>query len=245
MYPPHIATDSASAKSAFETIKQRIKDHPTRYINAPSYMWPLGKPWALFNDWDLWEPIFQNLASTKAQTTAITKVKGHATKQQVEEGKVKPMDKVGDDVADITADDRLHTHGWDTVEMGKLLARRHKDYQAFVIRVHKLIICVMNAHTAIYEEQELYEDPTGNIGKTLVSIGLKYEDTQADCIRIVLTTIPRNAQDIININRSTVHQIRSFINDQVWAICNDVYTQGVSCIELFAHATLQGSKYRR
>ena len=51
------------------------------------------RPWALEKNGDLWESIEEAIKEKGPRSVKITKVKGHATNEMVEEGKVRRQDK--------------------------------------------------------------------------------------------------------------------------------------------------------
>ena len=61
---------------------------------------PFRKPWGLQADGDLWEQAWEAVLQRGPAAQRLSKVKGHATAQQVEEGLVQACDKAGNDWAD-------------------------------------------------------------------------------------------------------------------------------------------------
>ena len=65
---------------------------------------PDTQKWPHVKDGDLWE-VFTDLVRTRGpQTVCITKVKGHATQEMVDEGKVEEEDMRGNSMADKAAE---------------------------------------------------------------------------------------------------------------------------------------------
>ena len=65
---------------------------------------PYKQSWALMKDGDLWE-VFTDLVKIRGpQTVWITKVKGHATQEMVDEGKVEQEDMRGNSMVDRAVD---------------------------------------------------------------------------------------------------------------------------------------------
>lgn len=64
---------------------------------------PYKQQWSQMRDGDLWE-LFANIVEERGpHSVTITKVKGHATKEMVEDGKVEEEEKRGNDVSDEAA----------------------------------------------------------------------------------------------------------------------------------------------
>ncbi len=84
----------------------------------------------------------------------MSKVKGHATEEMVAQGRVKPEEKEGNDMADKIADQGIAAHGKAVVRVARRFTYRHKKYSYFVKDVHNHIVegCVIKK--AILEERE-------------------------------------------------------------------------------------------
>ena len=66
---------------------------------------PFRKPWGLQRDRDLWEQAWIVVLRRGANSKDLRKVKGHATKENVEAGTSIAADKEGNDKSDENADD--------------------------------------------------------------------------------------------------------------------------------------------
>ncbi len=69
-----------------------------------------------------------------------TKVKGHATQEMVEGGKVRPQDKIGNDEADNFAEEGVKMYGKDVMQLGAQLTARHLKYAKLVHNLHTSFI---------------------------------------------------------------------------------------------------------
>ena len=58
----------------------------------------------------------------------VCKVKGHATREEVESGKVEEDDKAGNDISDKLATEGTMVHGIGKVALADWLAARHRAY---------------------------------------------------------------------------------------------------------------------
>ena len=73
----------------------------------------------------------------------LRKVKGHATKDDVEAGIITEADKDGNDKSDGLADDGVDTiNGKGLVALGKRIAERHDKYKKLMKRGHAMIAVV-------------------------------------------------------------------------------------------------------
>ena len=71
----------------------------------------------------------------------ITKVKGHATVEDVANGRATQRDKAGNDEADDCATNGVNSMDLTNVTMW--LARRHEAYKGLMKRIHIMIIRVL------------------------------------------------------------------------------------------------------
>ena len=69
------------------------------------------KPWNILTDGDLWKWFAEVVEAKGAEAIRLTKMKGHATDQMVQEGKVKQEHKDGNDGSDEAADIGVEQHG--------------------------------------------------------------------------------------------------------------------------------------
>ena len=65
---------------------------------------PFKKPWKLMKDGDLWEMFAKAVEARGPGCTNISKAKGHATQEMVDEGKVKKEEKKCNDQTDTGAE---------------------------------------------------------------------------------------------------------------------------------------------
>ena len=59
--------------------------------------------WAQVGDGDLWRHFWQSMIAKGCQSVAMTKVKGHATVEDLQNGVAQPYHKHGNDIADALA----------------------------------------------------------------------------------------------------------------------------------------------
>ena len=105
---------------------------------------PFGKEWGLQRDGDLWKVAWQAIGLRGYDGQDPRKVKGHATNEDINEGRSNPKDKAGNDYADELADDGvLGIGGAGLVRMGKWLAERMQDCQNLMARMHRMIATVL------------------------------------------------------------------------------------------------------
>ena len=85
---------------------------------------PFRKPWGLQADGDLLEQAWEAVLQSGHAAQTLTKVKGHATEEQVNKGLVRPCDKSGNDWADDFANRGALQHEPFAVMLAKWLQAR-------------------------------------------------------------------------------------------------------------------------
>ena len=97
-------------------------------------------------DGDLWEQAWIAVLKRGSGNQALRKVKGHATEEDIANGKSNPKDKKGNDLSDEIADKGVEAiAGIGLVKLGKWCEARLKRYKKLLNRVHKMIAVVIIA----------------------------------------------------------------------------------------------------
>ena len=87
---------------------------------------------------------FTRLVQAKgAEAVKLSKVKGHATEEMVNQGKVKREHKEDNDAADEAAEIGVDQHGNDFLETSTFFVTKQKEYGGFMKQVHTLILAIM------------------------------------------------------------------------------------------------------
>ena len=114
----------------------------------------MKKIWGLQGDGDLWQQFWQLVRARGANTVKVTKVKGHATEQQVEEGKVRTEDKEGNDNADQAADQGVNQHARGLRGMVEWIQQRQKKYIEVMSEIQAMIIEVLKEQEEKAKEEK-------------------------------------------------------------------------------------------
>ena len=72
---------------------------------------PFGKEWGLQRDGDMWKVAWQAIGVRGFESQNPRKVKGHATGEDISEGRSNEQNKAGNDYADDLADDGVLSIG--------------------------------------------------------------------------------------------------------------------------------------
>ena len=154
------ATDSASMMTKAIQLMEAAARYEDQLNTGTLSKWPenpFRKPWGLQTDGDLWEQAWIAVVKRGKGNQQVRKVKGHATKEQVEEGVVKKEDKEGNDASDKLADQGVHSiHGVGLVKLASWIAQRHQRYGTFMKRIRKFI-----AGMTLIEKAEREKDKKG------------------------------------------------------------------------------------
>ena len=144
----HLGTDSSSFLTKTHTIHNHIRQH-----TLPK------RPWALQRDGDMWHMYYKHAAAKKPDAITITKVKGHATQEMVNEGKVRPADKDGNDKADEAADEGVELFTQPVVRLSKQFAKRHTAYSHLVGDIHEHLAFVYKVRAVLLQKAEQHTKP--------------------------------------------------------------------------------------
>jgi len=133
---------------------------------------PYKKKWSQIKDGDLWE-LFANLVKQRGpKSVRITKVKGHATKEMVEEGRVKAIDKEGNDKADEAAEMGATTGQGKLRSLAEIYSWRHAMYRKLMARIQKFIVELKKEEKKQKQEDDKAKDPFGRKEATKVEVPL-------------------------------------------------------------------------
>ena len=139
----HIGSDSQSFVLKASRIQKMVEEGKTP-----------RRPWSTQKDGDLWELLYNTLKRKGSWTFKVSKVKGHASDDMVIQGTVNAEDKVGNDQADIAADEGVNMHGDGIVKISRLLMKRHLEYTNLVKKVHDHMLKCHKAHKMLTKEKE-------------------------------------------------------------------------------------------
>ena len=100
------------------------------------------KPWQLVQNGDLWSKVPTSVKAKNPKTIKLTKQKGHATQEMVDEGEVREADKEADHQSDRAADKGVVEEQQQLNWLGWKYAARLRAYARFMEKVHDFIIKV-------------------------------------------------------------------------------------------------------
>ncbi len=98
--PVHIGTDSQAMLDRAQQILCNLRKGKASKTN-----------WMLVSDGDLWHHFEQAAKAKGPRSIRITKIKGHASQEQVDQGIYRTCDKLGNEQADHAADVAVKMHG--------------------------------------------------------------------------------------------------------------------------------------
>ena len=106
---------------------------------------PWKRCWKLMKDGDLWGSFQKAVAAKNPEAVKLTKVKGHATSEMVQQGAVRFDDKHGNDQADIAAEKGATLVQPMVRHFARFYEKRHSEYVKFISRVQTFIVKVKQA----------------------------------------------------------------------------------------------------
>ena len=106
----------------------------------------IQKSMGLQKDGDLWQQAWYAVVQRGSSSQSLRKVKGHATKEDIQKGISNEEDKEGNDKSDKLADEGVESiQGRGFVKLASWIAERHDKYGSFIKRVQKFIAGVLIA----------------------------------------------------------------------------------------------------
>jgi len=122
---------------------------------------PFGKPWAVQTDGDLWEQAWAAVTKRGATNQRLRKVKGHATKDDVDAGRATQEDKHGNDMSDENADKGVQAIGGaGLVRLARWTTKRHANYKKFMGKIHNFIHKITVAEKEEREKEAVIQKAT-------------------------------------------------------------------------------------
>ena len=149
---------------------------------------PWKKCWQLTKDGDLWRKFNEAIIAKNPQAVKLSKVKGHATTEMVEEGKVPFEEKYGNDQADMAAEKGTELGQGLVKRYATFYEKRHNQYVKFVGRVQSFIVKVKGEDTRLRREKNLEKNPTKDKDKekTTIPMEIPTEHNTTETIKIIL-----------------------------------------------------------
>ena len=117
------------------------------------------KRWSCTKDGDLWCHAQKMVHSRGPHSVDARKVKGHATEAMVEQGSVRPIDKKGNDNADVAANKGYHQEQRRLVSLTDLFAERQELYRKIMGRIQRFLIAMKLAEKEAREEKIKIDNP--------------------------------------------------------------------------------------
>lgn len=108
---------------------------------------------------DLWEFLGGIIIAKGPRAIIVTKVKGHATQEMVDEGRIDERQKKGNGGADDGANKGAGEAQQNLSTVARKYASRQWRYKRFMARMHAYIICLRKAAKKKLEPKKRQEHP--------------------------------------------------------------------------------------
>lgn len=123
--------------------EERIQQVKERLMSAAPAHNPLGRPWPMQTNGDLWKCYWESLVALGPRSVATVWVKGHEKQKHIDMRLTAVASKRGNDQGDLTARKGVELVGMHIVALAAWLQDKHGDYTKFMDRVHYYMIQVM------------------------------------------------------------------------------------------------------
>ena len=154
------ATDSrAMMTKAKQLIKKaEYRDSCIRQGRKYKEGCPFKKPWGMQTDGGLWQVAWKAILTRGIGSQDVRWVKGHATEEDISQGRSSSHDKEGNDRSDTNADKGVEmVAGEGLVTLAKWAAQKYEGNLKFMARVHKMIAAVTMAEKGEREKEKKKE----------------------------------------------------------------------------------------
>ena len=183
-------------------------------------------------DGDLWEMFANAMEARGPGCTRNTKVKGHATQELVDEGKVQKEQTKGNDQADIGAERGAVTMQRVTQMLANIYSWRHGGYRNLMVRIQRFIVSLRNHDRTIREEAKKQVDPFGKGGESLHTnkIGICRPGGREKYLN---TTALRQMWFDTKARDTEATKIHSFLGNVKWRAEEGEEIGGITWLELY------------
>ena len=203
---------------------------------------PFSWPWERMKNGDIWKFFWQSVTAKGAWAVRLTKVKGHATQEMVDEGTVPLQQKEGNDGADGAADSGAVDMQDDLAKTTNKYAYRQWRYKKFIARVQSDIVYLRKAANDKLEKFKKQEHPFEEQGqkKITIPLALRYADNADRMGTEKINTRKVEPHDETNIEeRKHTEKVRCFIDNVRWKDQKEKQG-GITWIELYILYILHG-----
>ena len=238
--PIHIGIDNKGVVDKANMLLQIAQEKRQADGSLPKK--PLKKPFTLQADGDLWQQWWKIVEARTPESIAITKVKGHATDQMVQEGKVRAQDKAGNDEAVSAADKAVHSHKPGIMSFITKIQERQEAY-AELIRQAMVLNCTVAKR--IREDEHGHKDTPepASHNWTLEPVTFKgplcYPEDNGQLVELKIMQPPRGNHQYKS-QMSQLCGIAEFLSALRWELATEERPGGISWIELYAIFQLSG-----
>ena len=167
-----LATNLCKERDDTEAMMRRIG---LAFENARRLRKPETKHWQMQKDGDVWCAIWRSIISKGPKAIKVAKVKGHASNDDVTDGRVTAADKSGNDVADSLVREATLLHGKRTVDLAYWLEARHNTYKELMAQIQKFIIRMLTADKEERDRRKKEANPFEQIGIPKVTMPIQLE----------------------------------------------------------------------
>lgn len=235
--PLHMLSDSQSMidklTMLINVVDRGGSEAPTKYCRSRSERKIFRRPFEMQSDGDLWKI---------ACATRISKVKGHATWKEVEQGLVQKEDEQGNDQADEMATKGIGEYTVEARRLAGMLKNRHKEYEKMVHEVQTTILRVIKKGKELREEQKKRADQVHGYDTNLYDMVTasipEYKETKQPFQKVDIVPTVKGTHRYMH-NQAMYEAVHRFVGDMEWRKSAKA-DGGTTWIELMAMFELMG-----
>ena len=146
------ATDSRAMMTKAKQLieKAKYRDECIRRRRKYKEGCPFKNLWGTQTDGDLWQVAWEAVIVRGSCSQDVRWVKGHATNEDIRQGRSSSSDQKGNDRTDTNADKGVEmVAGEGLVTLAKWAAQRYEGYLKFMAKIHKMIAAVTRSTSTV------------------------------------------------------------------------------------------------
>ena len=225
-----------------------------RDLEAAEERAPKQKPWLLQKDGDLWKLFWKICLHKTPRSIAFTKVKGHATLELVDSGRVTERDREGNNWSDIHANQGTKCVMGGLITVAGYYSKRQCKYVELAQKIIKTIVAVMQAVGKKLEDSKEEAKMLEQLGlKPTAYTATKLEYAPAHEATALQWTTIRRQQGESEDDYEYRRRVANFMHRVRWAapekggnlLDRTIERQGTTWLELLAHFHQHGGSDRK
>ena len=249
--PIHIGIDNKGALSNATKLINIAQEWEKRFHGNPTWSpprYPIGKAWGLLPDGDMLQTVWRGIQTRGPASQRLSKVKGHATVEDVANGIATSEDRTGNNESDACA-----TLGIREATPGAIrriicwLTKRHTLYGLWMNKTDRMIVAVLKAEKEQREVRTKAEKlllGVDGVNTAMINCTINVDPSSTEEVGLlegILPFLPNSFADTFT--NSLAADVHAFIAKMKWKKWSPGTRRcGATWIEMLAAFDVQGHR---